>query len=111
MRKIQKILIIGADGQLGSDLVKVLEKDYKLLTPTIEELDITDFKKTKEYILKNSPDLIINTAAFHNVDECEKNPEKSFLVNTLAVKNLAEICKEKDIVLMHISTDYRFWFR
>jgi len=108
MRKIQKILIIGADGQLGSDLVKVLEKEYKLLTPTIEELDITDFKKTKEYILKNSPDLIINTAAFHNVDECEKNPEKSFLINTLAVKNLAEICKEKDIVLVHISTDYVF---
>lgn len=108
MRKIQKILIIGADGQLGSDLVTLLEKDYKLLTPTIEELDITDFRKTKEYIFKNSPDTIINTAAFHNVDECEKNPEKSFLINTFAVKNLAEICKEQDIVLAHISTDYVF---
>jgi len=106
--KIEKILIIGADGQLGTDLVKVLEKDYQLLTPSIEELDITDFEKTREYIKKHLPDLIINTAAFHNVDECEKNPERSFLVNTLAVKNLAEACKEKDIVLVHISTDYVF---
>ncbi len=106
-KKIEKIFLIGADGQLGSDLKKVLT-NYQLLCPLIEELDIAQFEKMREYINRNSPDLIINTAAFHNVDECEKNPEKSFLVNTLAVRNLAKVCKEKDIPLVHISTDYVF---
>jgi dTDP-4-dehydrorhamnose reductase len=107
-KTIKKILLIGADGQLGTDLEKVLKKDYELLCPLIDELDITDFVKTKEYVKNQVPDLIINTAAFHNTDECEKNPEKSFLVNTFAVKNLAEICKEINIPLVHISTDYVF---
>jgi len=106
--EIKKILLIGADGQLGTDLVKVLQKDYELLCPLLDEFDITHFEKVKEYVKTHAPDLIINTAAFHNTDECEKNPEKSFLVNTFAVKNLSEICKEKDILLVHISTDYVF---
>lgn len=104
---IKKVLLIGADGQLGTDLKKAL-RDYELLCPLVVELDITHFEKTKDYINKNSPDLIINTAAFHQTDECEKDFEKSFLVNTFAVKNLAEICKEKNIPLVHISTDYIF---
>jgi len=107
IKKRKKALLIGADGQLGTDLRKVLE-DYTLLCPLIDDLDITQFDKVKEYIKQNLPTLIINTAAFHQVDECEKNPQKSFLVNTLAVKNLAEICKELDIPLVHISTDYIF---
>lgn len=106
--KISKILLIGADGQLGIDLVKVLTKDYELLCPSLAKLDITHFEKVKEYVNQNFPDLIINTAAFHQTDECEKNPEKSFLVNTFAVKNLAEICRERNIPLVHISTDYVF---
>lgn len=107
IKEPEKILLIGADGQLGTDLKKVLT-DYELLCPLIDELDITQFDKVKEYIKQNFPNLIINTAAFQQIDECEKNPQKSFLVNTLAVKNLAEICKELDILLVHISTDYVF---
>jgi len=107
IKKRKKGLLIGADGQLGTDLRKTF-KDYTILDPLISELDITKFKKVKEYIKRNSPDLIINTAAFHQIDECEKNPQKSFLVNTLAVKNLAEICQELNIPLVHISTDYVF---
>lgn len=104
---IKKIVLIGADGQLGTDLKKTL-KNYNLFCPLMPKLDITQFDKIKEYIEINSPDLIINTAAFHQVDECEKNPEKSFLVNSFANKNLAEICKEKDIPMVYISTDYIF---
>lgn len=107
-KQIKKILLIGADGQLGTDLRKVIDKNYELLCPSIEELDIVQFDKTKEYIHQNHPDLIINTAAFHQVDECEKDPQTSFLVNTSAVKNLADVCKELDILLVHISTDYVF---
>jgi len=107
-KQIKKILLIGTDGQLGTDLRKVIDKNYELLCPSIEELDIVQFSKTKEYIHQNHPDLIINTAAFHQVDECEKDPQTSFLVNTSAVKNLADVCKELDILLVHISTDYVF---
>ena len=107
IKEQKKVLLIGADGQLGSDLRKILD-NHKLLCPLINELDVTQFSRVREYIDKNLPDLIINTAAFHQVDECEKDIEKSFLVNTFAVKNLAEICKEKDITLTHISTDYVF---
>jgi len=107
-REIKKILLIGADGQLGTDLKKMLSSSYKLFCPLVKELNITKFDKVREYITQNTPDLIINTAAFHQVDECEKNPQKSFLVNTAAVKNLAEICREKNISLVHISTDYVF---
>jgi dTDP-4-dehydrorhamnose reductase len=106
-REEKKVILIGADGQLGADLKKAL-KGYRLLCPLIDELDVTQFDKVKEYVKQTSPDLIVNTAAFHQVDECEKDPQKSFLVNTLAIKNLAEICKELDISLVHISTDYVF---
>jgi len=107
IKKPEKIFLIGADGQLGTDLKKVLA-NYELLYPSIGELDITQFDEVKEYIKPNLPDLIINTAAFHQIDECEKNPQRSFLVNCFAVKNLAEICKELNIPLVHISTDYVF---
>ncbi len=108
MKEIKKILLIGADGQLGSDLKKVIGESYELLCPLIEELDVTQFDKVKEYIRQNRPDLIINTAAFHQTDECEKDSPRSFLVNTFAVKNLADVCKELDIPLVNISTDYIF---
>ena len=102
-----KILLIGASGQLGTDLKKILH-DGELYCPSSTDLDITKFTDVKEYIGNHHFDVVINTAAFHNVDKCELEPRMSFLVNTLAVKNLAEICKENDSVLAHYSTDYVF---
>jgi dTDP-4-dehydrorhamnose reductase len=108
-KKIRKIFLIGADGQLGSDLKKILEKEYETLCPLIDELDITHFDKVREYVEQNKPELIINTAVYiGNVDEMEKDFEGTFLVNTFAVKNLAEICRDFDIPLVHLSSDYIF---
>lgn len=107
MAEFKKILLIGADGQLGNDLRKTLN-NYDILCPLIEELDIADFEKVKKYIKDNKPNFIINTAAFHQVDECEKEIQKAFLINSFAEKNLAEVCKEENIVLVQISTDYVF---
>jgi len=70
-----KVLITGSDGQLGSELVEQLEKSSQnidLCKATISEFDITDYDKTKDYILDFSPDLIINCAANTTVDDCEK---------------------------------------
>ncbi|MFA4990863.1 MAG: dTDP-4-dehydrorhamnose reductase [Candidatus Paceibacterota bacterium] len=105
--KKKKIFLIGSQGQLGTDLKRILS-DYELLCPSREEVDISYFDQVKKYVDQFFPDFIINTAAFHQTDECEKNPQKSFLINTLAIKNLAEISKEKNIPLVHISTDYVF---
>jgi len=104
------ILLIGSDGQLGTDILNVFGSKNKMSVKglTIKDLDITDTAKTKKIIETNKPEVVINTAAYHNVPECEKNPEKSFLVNTIAVKNLANICRSFNIKLVHFSTDYVF---
>lgn len=119
------ILLIGSDGQLGTDLLKIFQGNNKSTGPvakrssnqqllwtikglTLKDLDITDFPKTRRIIEEYKPDIIINTAAYHNVPECEKNPEQTFLVNTIAVRNLALICRLFNIKLIHFSTDYVF---
>jgi len=100
-----RVAIIGAKGQLGSDLVKVFGEEAIPLTH--KDLDVTDFESLK--ILKElGPDVIINTAAYHKTDECEENPEKTFLVNSVGARNVALISKEIDAINVYISTDYVF---
>ncbi|HIE13740.1 TPA: dTDP-4-dehydrorhamnose reductase [Candidatus Bathyarchaeota archaeon] len=99
------VLIIGAKGQLGSDLSKSFESAIKW---DIEDINICDFDKTREMIKHVAPRIVINTAAYHNVKECEKNPLVAFKVNTVAVDNLAKICRNIDATLVHFSTDYVF---
>ncbi len=102
-----KIAIIGADGQLGSDLMKALdiEKPFPLYYP---DFDITKAQKTRKVLSKLSLEVVINTAAYHKVDECEDNPQKAFEVNSIAVRELALICRELGLTLIHFSTDYVF---
>jgi len=102
-----KTLLIGADGQLGTDLGKIYPADE--LTPlTLEDLDICDYTEVAKILREHSPEVVINTAAFHRVDECEDNPERPMEVNALAVRNLAIVCKEINAMLVHFSTDYVF---
>ncbi|MFQ5722748.1 MAG: SDR family oxidoreductase, partial [Candidatus Aminicenantales bacterium] len=102
-----KIAVIGADGQLGSDLVKVLDKN-QLLPLYYPDFDVTKPEDVRGQIEQLKPEILINTSAYHRVDECEDNPQKSFLVNSIAVRDLALICRDLDIVLVHFSTDYVF---
>ena len=102
-----KIALIGADGQLGSDLMKTI-KGEDVAPLYYPDFDITQPEKTREVLSRLQMDLVINTAAFHRVDECEDKPEISFLVNSLAVRHLSLICKELECVLIHFSTDYVF---
>jgi len=102
-----KIALIGADGQLGTDLMKTL--GGKDVTPLYyPEFDVTQPQKAKEILTKIHPDILINTSAYHRVDECEDNPQESFLVNSIAVRDLAMSCRELDGTLVHFSTDYVF---
>ncbi|MEM3432972.1 MAG: dTDP-4-dehydrorhamnose reductase [Candidatus Methanomethyliaceae archaeon] len=102
-----RIVVIGANGQLGTDLVKVLN-NWDLVPLTHADLDICDFVRTRKVLTELKPDIVINTAAFNRVDDAEDQPEKAFWVNTYAVRNLAQVCTDLDCTLMHISTDYVF---
>ena len=108
MANIMRIAITGANGQVGTNLTEILSNEHEIIPLTHKDLDITDLNKTKTTLNKIRPELLINTAAYHKTDECEENPEKSFLVNSVAVRNLALICKEMGASLVHFSTDYVF---
>lgn len=102
-----KILLIGADGQLGSDIQKVMPKE-DLISLTLNDLDIRKMKDTHMIIEKARPDIVINTAAMTNVDLCEEETEEAFAVNAFGAKFVAQSCAAIDCVLVHISTDYIF---
>jgi len=105
-----RIAVIGANGQLGTDLIKVFSKDSAMqLFPLIhKDIDIVDKNITKHALDLIRPDIVINTAAYHRVNDCETNIDKAFLVNAFAQKNLAEYCSQRNSVLVYISTDYIF---
>ena len=103
-----KILITGSNGMLGHDLIEVLKDKHELLLTTSKTLDITDGDSVMDFILKSNPDIVINSAAYTDVDGCESNPDLAYNVKGEGVKNLALACREVDCPLVHISTDYVF---
>lgn len=106
---MNKILIIGKTGQLGSMLVKdALELGHEVFAPSKEELDITDEIRFLNEMKHHLPDVVINTSAFHNVPLCETEPAKAFQLNCIAVKKLSEICSDFDCWFVTFSTDYVF---
>jgi len=105
-----KILGIGFNGMLGSSLIKILSKNDNnlLITPTSDILDITDLSVVKKQICMNNPDIVINAAAYTDVDGCESNRDLAYEVNSIGPKNLAVACRQNNSKLIHISTDYVF---
>ena len=102
-----RILITGASGMLGHDLQRTL-KNHELILYNSKNLDITNKNLVIEKINEMKPDILINSAAYTNVDDCETNYEEAHKVNALGPKNLATVCKDLKIPLVHISTDYVF---
>ncbi len=107
LNKDTKILILGAKGMLGQDLVKILA-DYNLVLWDFADIDITDKNQLDSKIGGLKPNIIINCAAFTNVDACETEVDKATMVNGLAVGYLADIAKQLGATLIQISTDYVF---
>ena len=100
-------LLIGANGQLGCELLRAFG-DHELVPLTHADLELTDRAQIKDVLHKYRPTLILNTAAYHRVDECEDSPERAFAVNAIAVRDLALAAKEIGAALVHFSTDYVF---
>jgi dTDP-4-dehydrorhamnose reductase len=103
-----KILIFGADGMLGTDLVKTFSDDYEVIQSLEKDLDITSRKAVEDRILALKPAWVINSAAYTDVDGAETNREKAFAVNSTGVENIALACTKAKAKLIHFSTDYVF---
>ena len=100
-------LLIGASGQLGCELLRAFG-DHELVPLTHADLELTDRTQVGDTVRKYRPVLILNTAAYNRVDDCEEYPERAFAVNAIAVRDLALAAKEIGAVLVHFSTDYVF---
>lgn len=106
-----KVLVTGVKGQLGYDVVGELTKrNHEAIGVDIEEMDITDAVSVNKVIREAAPDAVIHCAAWTAVDaaEDEANQEKVHLVNAVGTENIAAVCKDLDIKMMYISTDYVF---
>lgn len=102
-----KILLVGALGQLGTDLRKVLVA-HEVIPVDKEEIDICSATAVDAMMESLRPHLLLNCAAFNRVDEAEDAPEAAFAVNTFAIRNLALAARRHQAVLVHFSSDYVF---
>jgi dTDP-4-dehydrorhamnose reductase len=103
-----KIAVIGANGQLGSDLVLEFSSEHQVTSLTHDDIEITNIDNVKKVLSTAKPEILINTAAYNKVPEAEKFPEEAFRINALGTLNLAKICQDEKIRFLHYSTDYVF---
>ena len=105
---MQRVLITGAKGMLGLDLIDVFRKSYDVFGRDIDDFDITRDEETIDAIRRIRPDIVIHTAAYTEVDGCESHIELAHSVNGRGTKNVASACRELGSRMVYISTDYVF---
>lgn len=101
------VVVIGANGQLGTELVKVLAGE-NVVGLLHSEIEVTHRPTLAEVFQRYKPHVVINTAAYHRVDDCELYPERAFMVNAVGVCYLSQVCRDLGAKLVHFSTDYVF---
>lgn len=102
-----KVAVIGANGQLGSDLLRAFSGG-EAIPLTHADIEIVSSQEVEKVLAGISPQVVINTAAFHRVEDCEEEYIKAFQVNAIGPRNLARSCQRLGATLVHISTDYIF---
>ena len=107
---MKKILVLGANGQLGREVVRLFSLEdkskYECIAPDERDADITNFYKLKGIVRELIPDAIINCAAYTNVDKAEMEPEMANLINVCGTDNIAQCAMSTSSLLIHVSTDY-----
>lgn len=108
MPNVGPILLTGSRGQVGSELLPLLQKSGTVIAPTRTELDLTDTDAVRRFIRSTNPRWIVNAAAYTAVDKAESEPEKAFIVNRDVPRVLGEEAVRLGSAVVHISTDYVF---
>lgn len=104
-----RVLVTGANGQLGTDLVKALEKNgFDVIATTRKDFDLTNYADVENIIKTYRPDVVIHTAAYTKVDDAERNKEQCYNTNVIGTENIAKAVREINSRLVFISTDYVF---
>jgi dTDP-4-dehydrorhamnose reductase len=102
-----KIALLGSNGQLGQDLQLALHL-HQVHPFTRKDFDVTDHARARSVLMDVRPDVVLNTTAYHRVDDCETQADAAYQVNALALLNLIRVANDLDSILVHISTDYVF---
>ena len=106
---MSKVLVTGSGGQLGQELVELLPgRGHEVFAFSRAELDVADFGAMGRALDEHAPELVVNAAAFTNVDGCETEPDLAYGVNALGPRNLAQLCEERGCDLLHVGTNYVF---
>lgn len=104
-----KVLVTGANGQLGLELQELLpQSGHEVVALAKKELDISDAAAVERAVEEHAPKLVVNAAAYTNVDVCETETELAYAVNALGPRNLAQSCERRGCDLLHVSTNYVF---
>lgn len=104
-----KVAVIGGNGQLGRDVSAAFSAEgYTVTSLTHEDLEISSLESVRTALGSLHPEIVVNTAAYHNVDKCEAEPALAFAINGLGARNLAQVTAETGATLLHVSTDYVF---
>ena len=103
-----KVVVLGSGGMLAQDLIPLLRREHETLSLDQDKLDITEEGHVFDLLSSSKPDVVINCAAYNDVDEAETKREEAFRVNADGVKHLSNGCEEFGSVLCHFSTDYVF---
>jgi dTDP-4-dehydrorhamnose reductase len=101
------IAIIGSNGQLGYDLQRVLS-GQRVIPLTHQDIEITNPEMVENVLRGIHPSIVINTAAYHRVEDCETEHARAFLVNAIGPRNLSQTCQKLGATLVHVTTDYVF---
>jgi dTDP-4-dehydrorhamnose reductase len=105
----RKVVVFGSGGQLGVELVREFtERGYSVEGFERTNVDIADPVRVEQVLAQADPEIVLNSAAYNQVDVAEREPQPAFVANGLAVRNLAMACRQLDAQLVHFSTDYVF---
>lgn len=105
---MKKVAIIGADGQLGTDLVRAFSEKHEIVPLTIQDIRVEDADQVRSVLSGIQPDVILNTAAYHRVPDCESHQSLAFEVNAIGAQNVAKAARKLKAVTVYYSTDYVF---
>jgi dTDP-4-dehydrorhamnose reductase len=104
-----KVAVIGGNGQLGTDVVGTFSRNGdEVYSVSHSDIELSCLESVANGLKSLRPDIVVNTAAMHHVENCEREPEKAFAVNALGARNVSAVTRELGAILMHVSTDYVF---